>query len=99
MENINNSNENFGSKDFGELLQEFMDMLEKNREHPPVVILDGKIGFPEHASNYWIDLGIIKTEIDLLRWECHLITKNWMTKDLLGVFILEVCNYRGWPLL
>jgi len=57
---------------------------------------DGAIGFTD--PGYWIELTRIPNRAALIRWVLQLLTKNWITKEMLEQFISAVCYYKRWNL-
>ena len=46
-------------------------------------------------EDYEIDLDEIRTEKILLKWVLHLCGKTWISGEMLGEFIEEVAEFKG----
>ena len=65
---------------------------------PPLVTIDNGFVIVNKKIPYEISLEQIKTPEHLLGWVVQLAPKNWVSTELLEVFVIVVSGHKGWEI-
>lgn len=74
------------------------DYSKKEKKIRDGVVFDGYGVTIKWRFDYEIEWSRLETPLDLLSWCQHLSRKNWADKMHIGIFVEEVCKYKGWRL-